>query len=177
MKKRIFNFLFLGIASFFLGSLDLKAQATSDAKIQAQMERDKLPKPYNPEDNAEKKIADLVKKAQKERKNIILQAGGNWCIWCLRFNQYLIENEELKKIVEDNYFYYHLNYSKENKNEKLFKKYGDPGKFGYPVFLVLDSNGKLIHTQSSGDFEDPNNKKSYDYQKVKNFLESWVVKK
>ena len=96
------------------------ATIAAEKKKAAEAEKAKLPKPYHPEENAEAKIAELVKQAQAENKNIILQAGGNWCIWCLRFNNYVQTTPELKKIVDDNYIYYHLNYSPENKNEKIF---------------------------------------------------------
>ena len=143
-------------------------------KKAAAEEKAKLPKPYNDKENAETKIAELVKQAQKENKNIILQAGGNWCIWCLRFNQFVQTTPELKNIVDENYLYYHLNYSPENKNEKVFAKYGNPGeKFGYPVFVVLDKNGKMIHTQDSAVLEEG---KGYSIKKVKAFFTEWAPK-
>ena len=143
-------------------------------KKAAAEEKAKLPKPYNDKENAEAKIAELVKQAQKENKNIILQAGGNWCIWCLRFNKFVQTTPELKKVVDDNYLYYHLNYSPENKNEKVFAKYGNPGeKFGYPVFVVLDKNGKMIHTQDSAVLEEG---KGYSIEKVKAFFTEWAPK-
>ena len=143
-------------------------------KKAAAEEKAKLPKPYNDKENAETKIAELVKQAQKENKNIILQAGGNWCIWCLRFNQFVQTTPELKNIVDENYLYYHLNYSPENKNEKVFAKYGNPGeKFGYPVFVVLDKHGKMIHTQDSAVLEEG---KGYSIEKVKAFFTEWAPK-
>ena len=143
-------------------------------KKAAAEEKAKLPKPYNDKENAETKIAELVKQAQKENKNIILQAGGNWCIWCLRFNQFVQTTPELKNVVDENYLYYHLNYSPENKNEKVFAKYGNPGeKFGYPVFVVLDKNGKMIHTQDSAVLEEG---KGYSIEKVKAFFTEWAPK-
>ena len=143
-------------------------------KKAAAAEKAKLPKPYNDKENAEAKIAELVKQAQAENKNIILQAGGNWCIWCLRFNQFVQTTPELKKVVDENYLYYHLNYSPENKNEKVFAKYGNPGeKFGYPVFVVLDKNGKMIHTQDSAVLEEG---KGYSIEKVKAFFTEWAPK-
>lgn len=143
-------------------------------KKAAAEEKAKLPKPYNDKENAEAKIAELVKQAQKENKNIILQAGGNWCIWCLRFNQFVQTTPELKNVVDENYLYYHLNYSPENKNEKVFAKYGNPGeKFGYPVFVVLDKNGKMIHTQDSAVLEEG---KGYSIEKVKAFFTEWAPK-
>ncbi len=144
-------------------------------KKAAEEEKAKLPKPYNDKEDAEAKIAELVKKAKAENKNIMLQAGGNWCIWCLRFNQYVQTTPELKKIVDENYIYYHLNYSPENKNEKIFAKYDNPGeKFGYPVFVVLDQNGKMIHTQDSAVLEEG---KGYSLEKTKAFFMDWVPQK
>ncbi len=152
---------------------DSTAILEAKKKVAAE-EKAKLPKPYNDKENAEEKIAALVKQAQAENKNIILQAGGNWCIWCLRFNQFVQTTPELKNIVDENYLYYHLNYSPENKNEKVFAKYNNPGeKFGYPVFVVLDKNGKMIHTQDSAILEEG---KGYSIDKVKDFFEKWAPK-
>lgn len=149
--------------------LDLEAKKKAAAE-----EKAKLPKPYDAKANAEKDIQALIAKAKKENKNIMIQAGGNWCIWCLRFNQYVQTTPELKKLVDDNYLYYHLNWSPDNKNEKIFAKYGNPGdKLGYPVFIVLDKNGKQIHTQDSAVLEDG---KGYGLEKVRTFFSSWKPK-
>ena len=158
-------------------TVSVKSDSTAvlEAKKKAAAEeKAKLPKPYNDKENAEAKIAELVKQAQAENKNIILQAGGNWCIWCLRFNQFVQTTPELKNVVDENYLYYHLNYSPENKNEKVFAKYDNPGaKFGYPVFIVLDKNGKMIHTQDSAVLEEG---KGYSIEKVKAFFQEWAPK-
>lgn len=143
-------------------------------KKAAKEELAKLPKPYNDKENAEEKIAAIVKQAKAENKNVMIQAGGNWCIWCLRFNNYVQNTPELKEVVDKNYVYYHLNYSPENKNEKVFAKYGNPGeKYGYPVFIVLDGDGKQIHTQDSAVLEDG---KGYSLEKVKEFFTKWAPK-
>ena len=158
-------------------TVSVKSDSTAvlEAKKKAAAEeKAKLPKPYNDKENAEAKIAELVKQAQAENKNIILQAGGNWCIWCLRFNQFVQTTPELKNVVDENYLYYHLNYSPENKNEKVFAKYDNPGaKYGYPVFIVLDKNGKMIHTQDSAVLEEG---KGYSIEKVKAFFQEWAPK-
>lgn len=150
------------------------AKIKEEAKKAAIAEKNALPKPYHPEENAEAKIAELTALAKKENKNIMIQAGGNWCIWCLRFNNYVQTTPELKKLADDNYIYYHLNYSPDNKNEKIFAKYGNPGdKYGYPVFIVLDKDGKQIHTQDSSVLEEG---KGYSLDKVKKFFEDWKPK-
>lgn len=158
-------------------ALVVEADSTAILEAKKKMaaeEKAKLPKPYNDKENAEAKIAELVKQAQAENKNIILQAGGNWCIWCLRFNQFVQTTPELKNVVDENYLYYHLNYSPENKNEKVFAKYDNPGaKFGYPVFIVLNKDGKMIHTQDSAVLEEG---KGYSIEKVKAFFQEWAPK-
>ena len=73
-------------------AVEQDSAAIAEAKKKAAAEeKAKLPKPYNAAENAEARIAELVKQAKAENKNIILQAGGNWCIWCLRFNNFVQE--------------------------------------------------------------------------------------
>ena len=143
-------------------------------KKQVETEKASLAKPYHEEENADSKIKELIAKAKSENKNIILQVGGNWCIWCLRLNNFIQNSTELKATIDANYLYYHLNWSPKNKNEKFFAKYGNPGdKQGYPIFMVLNKKGKLIHVQETGSLEEG---KSYSSEKVKTFLETWKVK-
>lgn len=180
MKKFIFRF---ALAALFL-PLTVEAQETKttaedtaklEAKKKQEEEKAALPKPYSETEDADARINALIKQAKKENKNIMIQAGGNWCIWCLRFNNFVQTTPELKKLVDENYLYYHLNYSPKNKNEKIFARYGNPGdKFGYPVFIVLDKNGKQIHIQDSAVLEEG---KGYNTEKVKAFFTAWMPKK
>ncbi len=150
-------------------------QAKLEAQKKAAEEKAKLPKPYDPKADAQADINKLVAQAKKEGKNVMIQAGGNWCIWCLRFNNYVQTTPELKEIVDKNYVYYHLNFSPDNKNEKVFAQYGNPGdKFGYPVFIVLDKDGKMIKVQQSDVLEEG---KGYSKEKVKEFFTTWAPKK
>lgn len=181
MKRSIIKLFLVGslISVSFANAQAIETKLTKEQieakKKAAKEEVAKLPKPYHPEANAELDIQKAVKVAKKEHKNVIIQAGGNWCIWCLRFNNYVQQTPELKKLVDDNYVYYHLNWSPENKNEKIFATYGNPGeKFGYPVFIVLDENGKQIHTQDSSVLEEGS---GYSLEKVKEFFSTWKAKK
>lgn len=126
---------------------------------------------YKPEENAEKEIAKAIKEAKTTGKHVFIQIGGNWCIWCMRFNNFVTENKSIDSLVKANYVEYHLNWSKENTNSKILAKYGFPQRFGFPVFLILDGKGKLLHTQNSGYLESG---KSYDEEKVKGFFLDWT---
>jgi len=76
-------------------------------------------------------------------------------------------------LVNENYVVYHLNYSKENYNTELLKKYKFPQRFGFPVFLILNEEGDLIHTQNSEYLESGN---GYDKGKVTAFFNNWSKK-
>lgn len=128
---------------------------------------------YKPEEDAEKAIEKAVDKAKDEKKHVFIQIGGNWCIWCARFNDFVTTDKSIDSLINDNYIVYHLNYSKENKNQELLKRYKFPQRFGYPVFLVLNGKGELLHTQSSWYLESG---KSYDKEKVVAFFNDWSPK-
>ena len=151
--KRIFICLFALVFAFNAHSQDL-----SKFKL------------YTPTDNAEEGIANAVKQAKATGKNVFIQIGGNWCIWCARFHEFVTTDKSLDSMIKANYVVYHLNWSKENKNEALLTKYEFPQRFGFPVFLVLNGEGRLIHTQDSGLLEQD---KGYSKNKVMTFLSSW----
>ena len=71
---------------------------------------------YNPYANVQKDVAAALVKAKKENKHVLLQIGGNWCVWCYRFHDFVTTDTTLKSLLESNYVLYDLNYSKENKN-------------------------------------------------------------
>lgn len=129
---------------------------------------------YTPQADAAADIAAAVKKAAAENKFVILQGGGNWCSWCIEFARFCKADKQIDSLLSSNFIWYHLNYSKENANKPIFAKYGYPQRFGFPVFIILNGKGERIHTQSSEYLED--GKKSYDKEKVMNFLEMWSPK-
>lgn len=137
----------------------------------AQNEEKKL---YDPKADAAADIEIAIKKANAENKYVLLQAGGNWCGWCIEFAKFCIADPSIYSVINSSFVWYHLNWSKENENKKLFAKYGYPQRFGFPVFIILNAKGERIHTQCSEYLED--GKKSYDQKKVLEFLEQWCPK-
>src|ERR1700741_738975 len=75
---------------------------------------------YHPKANAASEMAMAVAKAKKENKHVLIQGGGNWCIWCKRFNAFTTTDPQLDSMINRNFVVYHLNYSAENKNETIF---------------------------------------------------------
>jgi thiol:disulfide interchange protein len=125
---------------------------------------------YNPFADAAKNIADSVKKAKAMNKHVLIQAGGNWCVWCIEFNRFTSADRQIDSMIKKDYIVYHLNYSPENRNSVLFARLGYPQRFGFPVFLVLDGSGNRLHTQNSAYLEQG---RSYNKTKVIEFLSQW----
>jgi len=129
---------------------------------------------YNPNADAAADIDAAVKKAAAENKFVLIQGGGNWCKWCIEFARFCKADTQIDSLISSSFVWYHLNYSKENRNLPVFAKYGYPQRFGYPVFIVLNEKGERIHTQDSALLED--GKSSYSKEKVLEFLEAWTPK-
>jgi thioredoxin-related protein len=125
---------------------------------------------YNPAAPADKEIRELLAKAKKEKKNVLLMAGGNWCKWCTEFDNFSKNDRLVDSLLKADYLFYHLNYSPENRNTTIFARYGYPQRFGFPVFIVLDENGNRLHTQKSGYLEQG---RSFSTRKVSEFLTGW----
>ncbi|MDE6017732.1 MAG: thioredoxin family protein [Muribaculaceae bacterium] len=131
--------------------------------------------------NPDHQISEAIAKAGSGGKFVIAQLGGNWCKWCIRFARFIEADPEIKGLVDDNFEYIHVNYNPRNENaavdmestKKALRRLGNPMRFGYPVLVVLDSEGNVIHTQDSGFLESGD---GYDKEKVIRFLESWTPK-
>ena len=128
------------------------------------------PKIYSPHANAQSDIAEAIKRAKAEKKNILIQAGGNWCGWCIEFNRFSHADRQIDSLLKADFIVYHLNYSPEQKNLTVLARYKFPQRFGFPVFLLLDEQGNLLHTQNSAYLEQG---KSYNKGKVLEFLTHW----
>jgi len=126
---------------------------------------------YNPEADVSVTISKGLAKARATNKHLLLQIGGNWCPWCIKFHQFCQNDHEISSLMENNYVTIKINYSKENKNLAELKKLDYPQRFGFPVFVILNSEGKRIHTQNSSYLEE---EKGYSKKKVLDFLKQWT---
>lgn len=126
---------------------------------------------YDDQADAMKQIKTAVAQAKQEGKYVLCQVGGNWCPWCLRFAAFAASDTVVHPIIQDNYVYIHVNYSKENKNPEAMRFLGNPARFGFPVFVILDEKGNPIHIQNSAYLEEG---KGYSQEKVADFLKAWT---
>jgi len=131
-----------------------------------------IKKVYDEEIDPNEQIEKALDEARSSNRLVICQVGGNWCPWCLRFADFITSDKELNTFIKKNFVYIHVNTSKEHKNYDTMKRLGNPGRFGYPVLVVLDHEGRPIQIQSTDCFEVD---KSYDLKLVKKFFQNWTL--
>ena len=169
--KRI---LLIAIAALFV-SASLSAQTTQ--------KQQGLKKVYDEKINQLEQIDKAVAQAKKEDKFVMCQLGGNWCPWCLKFADFITKDADISKLISDNFVYIHVNYNPRMAKSKdeavakraaaLMKRLNNAGRFGYPVFIVLDQSGKVIHIQDSSFLEEG---EGYNKDKVLRFFKNWTPK-
>ncbi len=140
--------------------------AAEDTSVSARETREK----FDPARDPSADVATATKITAKENKKILLDVGGEWCIWCHKLDKFFEDNKDVSDFLHANYIVVKVNYSKENKNEKFLSAF--PEIKGYPHLFVLDNNGKLLHSQDTGDLESGNH---HDHDKVLKFLKAWAT--
>jgi thioredoxin-related protein len=127
---------------------------------------------YDPTLDGMKQINEAISKAKASGKHVLVQYGGNWCPWCIRFDGFCKADAEILKAINDNYVKIELNYSPENKNDAANVFLGNPTRFGFPVFIIIDGKGKVLHIQDSALLEAG---QGYDKNKVIGFFKNWTA--
>lgn len=160
MKKLLFTFAFS-----FLAFVSTQAQTA-------------LKKVYDENINPLEQIDKAIAQAKTANKYVVAQVGGNWCPWCLRFADFVTKDADISKTISDNFVYIHVNYdprskdvSKAELSKQMLQRLGKPARFGFPVFVVLDKEGKVIHIQDSSFLEEG---KGYNKEKVLRFFKAWT---
>jgi thiol:disulfide interchange protein len=191
MKHTFYSFLILSIFVSFGFSQTAKKSKTKLTEVQKlELKREK----FDPKRDPNLDLQNSITQAQKENKRIILDIGGEWCGWCIKMEYFLMKNSTLEKLRDKNYIWMRVNMSEENENKEFLSTY--PEIPGYPHLFVLEKDGTLLHSQFTGDLEEPDipiivpskvkNKeaflkaayekkkaRSYDLQQFTEFLKKW----
>lgn len=137
-----------------------------------------LKKVYDESLNPIEQIDRAVAKGEAEGKFVVCQVGGNWCPWCLRFADFISNDSTISKVIDENFVYIHVNYNPRKADQAsveqgkaVMERLANPARFGFPVFVILDENGKVLHIQDSSFLEEG---KGYNKDKVLRFFRCWT---
>ena len=124
---------------------------------------------YPAPDQARTDIAAALKTAAATHKRVLLDFGGNWCGDCQVLNIYF-HNATNWPILEADFVLVDVNIGRMDQNVELAERYHVPLRKGVPALAVLSSGGKLLYSQTGGQFEDMRHMQSSALTK---FLIQW----
>ena len=127
---------------------------------------------YNPSADAMADIKFAISLAKETDKHVFVKVGGNWCGWCKMYAKFTKADKDIMRVMEDDYVFVLVNWSTENKNSDAMSYLGNPERFGFPVFVIIDGGGNVLHTQDSALLEQG---KGYNKKHVMRFLTVWTV--
>ena len=153
----------------FAGPMCLTAQSKPAAeKSQASSSAYVPVLEYDAKRDASKDIAAAIKEAQRANKNILLEVGGKWCVWCGYLDKFFAENVTIRQYRDEKFIMVKINYSPENKNQAVISRYGKVA--GYQHIFVLDSSGKLLYSEDTSKLEQG---RGYNLTAIAGFLKDW----
>ncbi len=159
--------LILGLVTAGTACSEEVASSPGDAKRAPQYTVDV----YDPKRKPTEDLATTVKQATARNRRILLQVGGNWCGWCRTMSRYFHENDTVAAALAENFIIMKVNWSPENPNGFFLKDYPDIESF--PHLFVLESDGKLLHSQPTEGFE---KRGSYNEEALLEFVRKWAAK-
>jgi thiol:disulfide interchange protein len=116
---------------------------------------------------------DLQKAASRAKmikKNILVEVGADWCVWCHRLESFIVSHLELYLLRSQNFVHVRIHSGEGDKLPDVFQKL--PPFDGIPHYFVYAPDGSLLHSQDTELLEDG---ESYNYDKVWEFLTLWGV--
>jgi thioredoxin 1 len=107
---------------------------------------------YVPGLNAHEEIAQALKLAAQQHKRVLVVFGANWCYDC-HVLDLAFRRADVAALLTPNFEVVHVDVGEGDKNQDIMQQYQVPMARGIPAIAVLDSNGKLLYSQKSGEFE------------------------
>ena len=114
-------------------------------------------------------FADLqvaIQGAKQSGRQILMEVGGDWCIWCHHWERFLATNDDIREVLDQNFVVLKVNHGPRNLNEDFLAQF--PEVSGYPYFFVLDADGDVLVSQDTAILEQGAD--GYDRQKILEFL-------
>jgi hypothetical protein len=124
---------------------------------------------YDPQASPADDLRDAIQQARRQHKNVLVELGGDWCVWCERLERFIETHEELRDLREQHYV-----------TVKVFVSDSEPANLDFlrtlpsfdavPHLLVYNGSGALLVSQATDQLEAG---ESYDYGRLRQFLREW----
>jgi thiol-disulfide isomerase/thioredoxin len=130
---------------------------------------------FDPRARGEELIDGALVQAAREGRRVLVLFGANWCPWTRRLHRALSADAEVLSTLRRGFVlvYVDANTRKDKKrNAAVIEKYGNPLRFGIPVFVVLERDGALLTTRETQSLAAVTDGEVA--ARLKQFLDEWV---
>jgi thiol-disulfide isomerase/thioredoxin len=133
---------------FALTLLPLAASASSAPRVHIATMAE-LPvvvmRPYDEKANADAAVNAAFKRAERSRKRVLIDLGGNWCGDCIVFAN-ILRLPEVKAFVDKHYEVAVVDVGRFNRNLQVPARFGITKRLeGVPAVLIATPEGKLVN--------------------------------
>jgi thiol:disulfide interchange protein len=125
---------------------------------------------FDPARDAARDIADAVALAKASGRRVLVDVGGEWCVWCHLLDHFFATDGEALRLRERYYVEVKVNWSPDNHNDAVLSRW--PPVAGYPHLFVLDADGRLVRSQPTDVLEQGH---GYNRDKVIAFLKRYAT--
>lgn len=94
--------------------------------------------------------AAAIELASQSNRRILIDLGGDWCVWCHKMDAFFDANPDLKQRLHQTFVLLKVNVSDTNPNNEFLQTFPKP--LGYPHMYVSDKNGSVLWSQDTADF-------------------------
>ena len=156
--RHFFSVAALGLTMLSAGGF-AQAETAPEAKLY-------LSDTYNETADPAADVQQAIQEADGRR--ILLEVGGNWCVWCKILDKYLADHTDVRDAFGESFMIVKVNFSRDNPNTEFLSAY--PEAEGYPQFYVLDTDGSFLATQGTAELEEG---KGYNRARMLEFAKRW----
>jgi thiol:disulfide interchange protein len=101
--------------------------------------------PYDEAANADAQVAAAFARAQKSKKRVLIDLGGNWCVDCIVLANF-VRLPEMRRFMEAHYEEVLVDVGRFNRNLQIPARFGITERLkGVPALLIATPDGKLVN--------------------------------
>ncbi len=128
--------------------------------------------PYEKNRDPRADVKAALELAKATNKRVLVEAGGNWCPWCLKLDKFYKSHETVGKARDEGFVLVHV--AVDADKPMPAPPSGWPAPAGFPHFWILDPDGTVVKSQNTAELEAG---ETYDTVKLILFLASNAPKK
>ena len=114
---------------------------------------------YDIRADGSRQIEAALAGARSSHRKVLLDFGANWCIWCRRLHHTFETDAAVRAKLANSYVVVMIDVNTRDgawRNQDVDRRYGNPTRFGIPVLVVLDADGRILATKDTGELEEAN---------------------